>query len=222
MLASLTQARSFPGAPHTRTRDRLGGLLSAAESIAAHYLPDNRPLKDTMSPTRIMIIRHAEEHEVDGITSEGRADAQSLTVRGWQRAGALVPFFCSGKAGLPMPDTIFASGIAPGSESRRPQQTVAPLHAVLREKGSVSYSEAFAKPDTNALMAEVMTRSGIVLIAWNHSRIPECVAALPNPPQVPEEWARDRYDLVWVLDPTNGGWTFNQIPQRLLAGDAAA
>ena len=175
-----------------------------------------------MSPSRIMIIRHAEEHEVNGITNEGQADPQSLTVRGWQRAGALVPFFCSEGGGLPTPNAIFASGVAPNSESRRPQQTVAPLHAVLREKGRVSYSEAFAKPDTNALMAEVMTRSGIVLIAWNHSRIPDCVAALPNPPQVPEDWPGDRYDLVWVLDPTNGGWTFNQIPQRLLAGDAAA
>ena len=49
-----------------------------------------------MSPTRIMIIRHAEQHEVAGITREGQVDPQSLTVRGWQRAGALVPFFCSG------------------------------------------------------------------------------------------------------------------------------
>lgn len=52
-----------------------------------------------MSPTRIMIIRHAEEHEVDGITEEGQADPQSLTVRGWQRASALVPFVCSGERG---------------------------------------------------------------------------------------------------------------------------
>lgn len=169
-----------------------------------------------------MIIRHAEEHEVDGITIEGRADPQSLTVRGWQRAGALVPLFLFKERGLPTPDTIYASGIAPGSESRRPQQTVAPLHAVLLEKGPVSYSEAFAKPDTDALMAEVMTRSGIVLIAWNHSQIPNCVAALPNPPQVPEDWPGHRYDLVWVLDQTDQGWTFSEIPQRLLVGDAAA
>ena len=71
-------------------------------------------------------------------------------------------------------------------------------------------------------MAEVMTRSGIVLIAWNHSRIPDCVAALPNSPRTPDEWPGDRYDLVWVLDPADGGWTFSEIPQRLLAGDAAA
>lgn len=174
-----------------------------------------------MSPSRIMIIRHAEEHEVPGITSEGQADPQSLTVRGWQRAGALVPFFCSGERGLSTPNTIFASGVASGSESKRPQQTVAPLHAVLREKGRISYSEAYSKQDTSALMAEVTTRSGIVLIAWNHSRIPDCVTALPNPPRAPNDWPGDRYDLVWVLDPTGQGWSFSEIPQQLLVGDAA-
>lgn len=64
-----------------------------------------------------------------------------------------------------------------------------------------------------------MTRLGIVLIDWNHSRIPDCVAALPTPPQVPKDWPGDRYDLVWVLDHTGEGWTFSEIPQRLLAGD---
>lgn len=168
-----------------------------------------------------MIIRHAEEHEVDGITEEGQADPQSLTVRGWQRAGALVPFFCSGGSGVSTPDAIFASAIAPDSQSRRPQQTVAPLHAALRKRGRVSYSEAFAKPDTSALMAEVMTQPGIVLVAWNHSCIADCITALPNPPQAPGKWPDDRYDLVWVLDPTGIGWAFSEVPQLLLAGNAA-
>ena len=174
-----------------------------------------------MSPTRIMIIRHAEEHEVFGITSEGQVDPQSLTVRGWQRAGALVPFFCSEARRLPTPNAIFASGVASKSESKRPQQTVAPLHAAPRQRGPVDYSEAFAKPDTSALMAEVMTCSGIVLIAWNHSRIPDCVSSLPNPPRAPKDWPGNRYDLVWVLDRTDDGWTFSEISQRLLAGDAS-
>lgn len=126
-----------------------------------------------MKLARIMIIRHAEEHEVPGINSDGHADSQSLTVRGWQRAGALASFFTSAERDLTTPSSIFASGVAPGSESKRPRETVAPLHAVLRERGLIDYSEAFTKPDTSALMAEVITRSGVVLIAWNHSRIPD-------------------------------------------------
>ena len=111
-----------------------------------------------------------------------------------------MPFFCSGAQGLTMPDTIFASGIAPGSESKRPQQTIAPLHAILRERGQISYSEASAKPDTGALMAEVMTRSGVVLIAWYHSRIPDCVAALSNSCGHPRTAARNSVNkILWNL-----------------------
>ncbi|XYD09105.1 histidine phosphatase family protein [Methylobacterium sp. NMS12] len=172
-----------------------------------------------MGPERILIIRHAEQHGAPGIDSDGRLDEHSLTVRGWQRAGALIPFFLSGGALVPTPDAIFTSAVAPGSESRRPQQTVAPLHAVLRERGEVAYDERFTKPETEALMAEVMTRGGTVLIAWEHSCIPACVAALRDAPSVPSDWPDDRYDLVWSLERRGSRWTFTQIAQRLLVGD---
>ena len=172
-----------------------------------------------MGPDRILIIRHAEQHGAPGIDGDDRLDGHSLTVRGWQRAGALIPFFCSGQATVVAPDAIFTSAVAPGSESRRPRQTVAPLHAVLRERGEVAYDERFTKPETEALMAEVMTGGGTVLIAWEHSCIPACVAALPDAPSVPSEWPNDRYDLVWALERRGSGWAFTQIAQRLLSGD---
>ena len=172
-----------------------------------------------MSPERIIFIRHAEEHDTPGVTLDGEADAESLTERGWQRAGALVGFFCPKEASPLKPDTIFASSIAPGSESKRPQQTVAPLLSFMQARGAIAYTDTHAKPDTDALMADVMTRGGTVLIAWEHSQIANCVAALPNPPHVPEAWPDDRYDLAWVLDRTDTGWTFTQVLQCLLPGD---
>ena len=175
-----------------------------------------------MGPDRILIIRHAEQHDEPGIDGDGRLDRHSLTVRGWQRAGALIPFFRSADAPVPTPGAIFTSAVAPGSESRRPQQTVAPLHAVLRDGGSVAYDERFTKPETGALMSEVMTRHGTVLVAWEHSEIPACVAELPDAPPVPSEWPNDRYDLVWALERRGSGWAFTQIAQRLLAGDRQA
>jgi hypothetical protein len=43
-----------------------------------------------------MIIRHGEKPAGDGsdagVSPEGNADAEDLTVRGWQRSGALVRF----------------------------------------------------------------------------------------------------------------------------------
>jgi hypothetical protein len=50
-----------------------------------------------MSARKIMIIRHAEKPDpsanIVGVTEGGDVDKDDLTVRGWQRAGALVRFF---------------------------------------------------------------------------------------------------------------------------------
>ena len=55
-----------------------------------------------MPAQKIMIIRHAEKpehHGPRGVDENGDEDKKSLTVRGWQRAGALVQFFApSGNA----------------------------------------------------------------------------------------------------------------------------
>ncbi len=174
---------------------------------------------DRMSPTKILMIRHAEEHATPGFTAEGQTQNHSLTVRGWQRAGALAQFFRTRGASGMVPDVVFASGIGSDSESHRPHQTVAPLVEVMRQKDKISYCDAFLKLDADGLMADVMTRTGTVLIAWEHSRIPDNVAALPNAPKVPSEWPADRYDLVWILVRNDKGWTFDQVPQHLLVGD---
>ena len=172
-----------------------------------------------MAPTRILIIRHAEEHDVTGVTADGDRNAQSLTVRGWQRAGALVGLFYPGERGPLTPDVLFTSAVAPGSPSQRPRQTIAPLYARLHREGAVGYNETFAKPETRPLMEAVLACQGTVLIAWEHSQIPHCVAALPNPPQVPARWPTHRYDLIWQFDRREGGWDFEQIPQNLLANE---
>ena len=47
--------------------------------------------------TKIMVIRHGEKPlrtpPPYGVTAEGRREKESLTIRGWQRAGALAAFF---------------------------------------------------------------------------------------------------------------------------------
>ena len=47
-------------------------------------------------PTTIMLVRHAEKPTTPppkGVDENGADDKNSLIVRGWQRAGALTPFF---------------------------------------------------------------------------------------------------------------------------------
>jgi broad specificity phosphatase PhoE len=68
--------------------------------------------------TKIMFIRHGEKPDDNGsvraVDENGAHDPNELTVRGWQRAGALVRFFAppNGKFSHPAlatPTTLFAA-----------------------------------------------------------------------------------------------------------------
>jgi hypothetical protein len=170
-------------------------------------------------PERILFIRHAEHHSETGITEDGLQDPQSLNARGWQRAGALIGLFSRPRKGQSPPDAIYASAIEKDSESRRPQQTVAPLLALLRAKRGVTYCSAFAKHAVKELAEDLMTRKGTVLVAWEHSVIPKILAQL-GVEDAPCKWPNDRYDMIWSIErDEDGGWTFAETDQRLLVGD---
>ena len=173
-----------------------------------------------------MIVRHAEKpvrKEMRGIRANGRADKGSLTTLGWQRAGALVPFFANAgrrQAGtVERPDHLFAARFDPESESpsRRPKQTLGPLAAALQ----LEIDDAVDVGDEASLVAAVMQRSGTVLIAWEHDAIPAIAQAIPGcADDVPGEWPDDRFDLVWIFERLRSRWTFTQRPQLLLADDS--
>ena len=176
-----------------------------------------------MPPKRIMLIRHAEKPagRVRGIDADGRADAEALTVRGWQRAGALVRLFAprngrSAARRLAVPDVLFAAGVGPKSPSRRPLQTITPLAHALGKP----IEQRHRKGQESALVAAIMRRKGAVLVAWEHTLVPTIAnAILGDRTTVPQRWPDHRFDLVWVLKRTGKRWTFRQVPQKLLAGD---
>src|SRR4051812_21666881 len=67
---------------------------------------------------KIMIIRHAEKHQhgmqARGVDEDGHPARHELTVRGWQRAGALVQLFAqpgseARTSAIQVPRSIFAS-----------------------------------------------------------------------------------------------------------------
>lgn len=179
-----------------------------------------------MEPTRILFIRHAEKPGAafgKGVDAEGNPDEESLAVRGWQRAGALARFFSAGKderLGDVRPESVFAPGLGPGSQSKRPMQTVDPLVALLRESSPVKHVLTHLKDDGAALMADVLTQTGVVLISWEHKVLPTLFSHIPGAPPVPAAWPEDRYDVIWLLDRRAHGWAFSQHPQLLLAGDS--
>jgi hypothetical protein len=174
-----------------------------------------------------MIIRHGEKSQGDGtdagVTPEGLPDPEHLTVRGWQRSGALVRFFAPpggqfSRPGVATPDVIFASGVAPHSKSWRPQHTVLALADFLGQQLVLSHP----KGGEDALVADILSRDGAVLICWEHEAIPGIAnRILGNTATCPQKWPDERFDVLWVLRPTGGagGWAFTQVPQLLLPDD---
>jgi hypothetical protein len=176
-------------------------------------------------PAKLMIVRHAEkpvDGEPVGVRANGHADPESLTPRGWQRAGALARLFVPrdgrfADPALATPTLILATRAEEGAgASRRPKQTVRPLADLL----GLELDHRFGKGEEAAAVASLLRHDGVVLVSWIHERVPAIVAALPGAPAVPRDWPEDRYDVVWVFEPApDGGWTLTQVPQRLLAGD---
>jgi hypothetical protein len=193
-------------------------------------------------PTKIMVIRHAEKPDTadEGVTPHGAGDKESLIVRGWHRAGALVGLFAPTGGSLQnpklaVPKVIYAShpekgskeadhdGPA-GSKSKRPLQTITPLAERLGIKDKVNVK--FAKGQEKQMVESVLAESGVVLISWQHQKIPEIakhiVGSKPPKKRIPKKWPGMRFDIVWVFTPpasSSGRWHFIQVPQQLLSGD---
>ena len=178
-------------------------------------------------PSSIRLIRHAEKQlgvePPHSVSVDGVPDPESLTPRGWQRAGALIGLFVRrpdqpSRGIFPTPAHLFASELGPHSQSRRPRQTLQPLS----ERLGLAIDERFVQDDLDDLVQAILACDGDVLVAWEHKRIPLIAnRIIGSSTTVPQVWPDDRYDLVWVLepDPTSGHLELRQVPQMLLAGD---
>jgi hypothetical protein len=179
-----------------------------------------------VAATKIMLIRHAEKPDAAGtlgVAVTGLEDHRNLTVRGWQRAGALIALFGPAQARRPnpllaVPTAIFAS--RPTSSSVRPLHTVEPLAQRL----SIGIDTSYGNDEEAALAASAVAADGVVLISWKHDGLPRLGQFIAgNTTTCHQTWPEDRFDVVWVFDqPINSGpWMFTQVPQLLLPGDRA-
>jgi hypothetical protein len=185
-----------------------------------------------------MIVRHGEKPLAPktapfAVLDDGTQDKHALIVRGWTRAGALVPFFSQPwLPAIQTPGTIYAAGyVQPANDaasddgdgsdgiedpghSLRPSELVTPLADRLQLK----LNESFAVGDETALVADLRRASGVVLVSWEHKHIPIIGAQLFA--GVPAAWPGARFDIVWMFNQAaDGSYAFSQIPQQLLSGD---
>jgi phosphohistidine phosphatase SixA len=177
---------------------------------------------------KIMIIRHAEKHQhgiqSHGVTEDGRPARHELTVRGWQRAGALVHFFAPHgmlpkDSPIQTPRSIFASNATKQSPSLRAMHTAGPLAAAL----GIAVNHDFAEDQESALAAAVAAAPSPVLIVWHHGHIAKLAKEIAGGQfKCPAHWPDDRFDVVWILErhgTPGGGWSFSQCAQCLLPDD---
>src|SRR5213596_3394113 len=102
--------------------------------------------KNVRRATKIMLIRHAEKPSPStpshGISHEGERVKECLTIRGWQRAGALAILFAppNGSGQIPnlaKPHFLFASKPLKRGGSQRALQTLTPLAEKLGMKVNI-------------------------------------------------------------------------------------
>jgi len=191
------------------------------EADQGNYMPPRAP--------KIMLIRHAEKPNggIAGVNESGEPNARHLTVRGWQRAGALARLFAPAErpvqhALLATPEHIFASAAADdpaggNSRSHRSQETVIPLAELL----GIEVNLSFRKGQEKALAKAAQACAGPVLIAWQHENIATIVDSILGEGFAPL-WPSERFDMIFVLSlkPSDDRYSFAQVPQRVLAGDS--
>ena len=165
----------------------------------------------------IYLIRHAEKPEPgdQGVSAAGQPDAEGLTVRGWQRAGALVGLFAmpAGEARhalLVRPRRLYAAVDA--GRSHRPEDTLLPLAQCL----GLTVQPLASNGDPLVAAQALWACGEDVLVCWRRRELPPLARALlPAIDGLPTAWDKDCFDVVWVIQPTS----FTVVPQRLLAGD---
>lgn len=187
-----------------------------AQDAARGPAPGPRPSpKDAL----VMVIRHAEKPYAGdtGEDDDGVEHPGSLAGRGVRRAEELHRLFGPADgARLPRPAVLFATG-GPASAPARCKQTLEPLATALR----MPVRGEFALGAEADLARAVLDGRTPALVCWEHTGVPRLLHALGADRilGLPATWP-DRYDLVWTLTRTQGRWTFRELPQHLLPGDA--
>jgi hypothetical protein len=178
----------------------------------------------------IFIIRHGEKPEVPppyGVDVDGNQNEHSLLPRGWQRAGALatlfVPFSSELRAGLVTPTELICPdyGNSTATSVHRTYQTI---EAVSERIGTGIESPESEGDEATLGQQLAAAAAGVTLVCWEHKAIHEIANNIvPVAPgaQIPQGWPDTRFDVIWAFtyDSGTSQYTFNQIPQMLLAGD---
>jgi hypothetical protein len=161
-------------------------------------------------PAQVIVIRHGEKPPT----------GPELSMKGRQRAAALVPYFLETPEVLKYktPVAIYAQKSTEEHPSKRHVDTVRPLAKVLKLDVL-----AFPREDYVKMVKEIRNKpeyeGRMVLICWQHKSITNLTRELgvKDPPIFPQA-----FDRTWIIFYEKGKTpTLRDIPQKLLYGDSA-
>jgi len=163
-------------------------------------------------PAQICIIRNAEKSDQNN----------SLSLKGKERAAALVPFFMENENLITygLPAAIYAMGAPTPESSHATFDTVAPLAEQLKLTINDKYEKFNYKKMVDEIKENTLYQGKTVIICWDNAYIPEITRGF-SALQSPARWINDVYDKVWIITFTpTGKAIFQNIPQRLMFGDS--
>lgn len=158
----------------------LAMIIGTAADINAKTKPD-------LSKLKIVIIRHGEKPPI----------GDNLSCQGLNRANQL-PAVITGKFGVP--DFVYVPALLQGKRTygSRMFQTVIPLVAKYNLKVNTKHETQ----DYPAIAADLKTKTGTVLVVWEHKAIPYIVQALGVDEK--QTWNSDDFDSILIITFVNG------------------
>jgi hypothetical protein len=153
-------------------------LLGTATCLRAQSQPP-----DNLENLKIVIIRHAEKP----------LKGDNLNCQGLNRS-VVLPKMITAKFGVP--DFTYVPKMGHDSSTRHSRmfQTIIPLAV----KYNLIINSRFAEKDSAELATDIKSRSGTVLVIWEHRAITPIVRAL-GLQDFMQIWGDDDYDSIWII-----------------------
>jgi hypothetical protein len=153
---------------------------------------------------RVVLIRHAEKPQ----------KGYNLTCKGLNRSLQLVSILYS-RFGLPAAIYVPSLGERDSTKHARMFQTIAPFVT----KYNLTIRTSFHENDTSQLAQAIRQQKGVVLVVWEHSRLP-AIARCLGVKDVLHHWKDDDYDSIWIIDYVNGAAVLIKDKEGLHPGEA--
>jgi hypothetical protein len=150
--------------------------LLSAETSVAQKLPAGVAL-------RVVIIRHGEKPD----------SGNNLSCKGLNRALAL-PAVLDTVTGKPDYTYVPTIKVGKKTSSDRMFQTVTPFAV----KKNLNINSSFKEDNTTGAANDVLLKTGMVLMVWEHSNIPPLAKALGVPGKL--KWHGKDFDSIWIID----------------------